>query len=102
MVFLPVIDTDRKIDMVWIQKGDPNHMADLFSRRLPQELVDIVKEFTGEGLWRNGTFVSIGRIAKNDPRYDLLRSRSLIELVHTENKVSMRQPVLSTLALIHR
>lgn len=63
-------------------------MADLFARRLPQELVDIVKEFTGEGLWRNGSFVSIGRIAKNDPRYDLLRSRSLIEQVHSQRVVS--------------
>jgi hypothetical protein len=74
--------------MFWIKKGHSKHMADLFARRLPQELVDIVKEFTGEGLWRNGTFVSIGRIAKNDPRCDLLRSRSLIEQVHGQRVVS--------------
>jgi hypothetical protein len=87
--------------MFWILYLVPNHMADIFAHHLPQELVDIIKEFSGEGLWRNGTFISIGRIAKNDPRYAILQSRSLIEQVHTENKVSMRQPVLSRLALIN-
>jgi hypothetical protein len=45
---------------------------------LPSCIVDIIKEYTGEGCWRNGKYINIHRIPPNDPRYQMLKKRSKI------------------------
>ena len=37
--------------------------------KLPSEIVDIIKLYTGEGCWRNGKYINIHRIPKSDDRY---------------------------------
>jgi hypothetical protein len=50
--------------------------------QLPTELVDIIKTYTGEGLWRNGKFINIHKISKSDKRYEILLKRPRIKQVH--------------------
>lgn len=49
---------------------------------LPTELVDIIKTYTGEGLWRNGKFITINKISKSDKRYEILLKRPRIKQIH--------------------
>jgi len=46
---------------------------------LPSCIVDIIKEYTGEGCWRNGKYINIHRISKEDYRYQMLRRRPKIK-----------------------
>ena len=48
-------------------------------KKLPSEIVDIIKLYTGEGCWRNGKYINIHKIPKNDPRYTMLRKRPRIK-----------------------
>lgn len=45
---------------------------------IPRECVDIIKEYTGEGCWRNGKYINIHRISRNDFRYKMLLKRPRI------------------------
>lgn len=56
-------------------------MTDLLQYRLPKELVDIIKLYTGEGCWRNGKYINIHRIPKNDFRYAMLIKRPRIKML---------------------
>jgi len=46
---------------------------------MPACVVDIIKEYTGEGCWRNGKYIHIHRIPKNDARYQMLKKRPRIK-----------------------
>jgi hypothetical protein len=46
---------------------------------LPEYILNIVKEYTGEGCWRNGIYINIHRISKNDPRYFMLSKKPKIK-----------------------
>jgi hypothetical protein len=48
-------------------------MTSLLIYKLPVEIVDHVKLYTGEGEWRNGRYVNIYRILKEDLRYAMLK-----------------------------
>ena len=56
-------------------------MTTLLISKLPAELVDHVKLFTGEGVWRNGKYVNIHRIPKTDLRYAILKKMPKIRQV---------------------
>jgi len=45
---------------------------------LPAYIVDIIKEYTGEGCWRNGKYINIHRIPRDDSRYQMLQRRPKI------------------------
>jgi hypothetical protein len=49
--------------------------------RLPKEIVDIIKLYTGEGCWQNGKYINIHRIPQNDFRYAMLTKRPRIKLL---------------------
>jgi hypothetical protein len=49
---------------------------------LPTEIVDIIKTYTGEGIWQNGKFINIHKISKSDNRYKMLLKRPRIKQVH--------------------
>jgi hypothetical protein len=51
---------------------------------LPAELIDVIKQYTGEGMWRNGKFILISRIPRNDIRYRILAKRPRIKQVYSE------------------
>jgi hypothetical protein len=58
-------------------------MAYVLRSILPSYIVDIIKEYTGEGCWRNGKYINIHRIPKDDPRYQMLKKRPRIkQLIH--------------------
>jgi hypothetical protein len=48
-------------------------MTSLLICKLPVEIVDHVKLYTGEGEWRNGRYVNIHRIPNDDSRYTMLK-----------------------------
>ena len=48
--------------------------------KLPLEIVDIIKLYTGEGCWRNGKYINIHRIPKSDERYLMLKKRRVIQV----------------------
>jgi len=56
-----------------------NTMTHELIKKLPKEIVDIIKLYTGEGLWRNGKYINIHRIPKNDFRYEILKKRPKIK-----------------------
>ena len=56
-------------------------MTDLLQYRLPKEIVDIIKLYTGEGCWQNGKYINIHRIPQNDFRYAMLTKRPRIKLL---------------------
>jgi hypothetical protein len=51
---------------------------------IPPELIDVIKQYTGEGLWRNGKFILISRIPRHDIRYGMLTKRPRIKQVYSE------------------
>ena len=53
-------------------------MAYVLRSVLPCHVIDIIKEFTGDGCWRNGRYINIHRIPNDDPRYQMLRRRPKI------------------------
>jgi hypothetical protein len=54
-------------------------------KKLPKEIVDIIKLYTGEGCWRNGKYINIHRIPKNDIRYEMLKKRPRIKQIPYNN-----------------
>jgi hypothetical protein len=60
-------------------------MTDLLSNKLPYELVDIIKLYTGEACWIKGKFVLIHRFCKDDPRYAMLRNKPRIKQLRTNS-----------------
>jgi len=48
---------------------------------LPNELVDIIKTYTGEGCWYKGKYINVRRIPKTDERYAMLKKRPRIKQV---------------------
>ena len=46
---------------------------------LPHAIVDHIKLFTGEGCWRNGRYIHIHRIPRDDPRYEMLLRKPKIK-----------------------
>lgn len=51
-------------------------MTDLLSKKLPNELVDHIKLYTGEAYWTNqGKFRLVYRFSKEDYRYAMLLNR---------------------------
>ena len=63
---------------------NPKIAADLLIEKLPKELVDIIKLYTGDGCWQNGMYINIKRIPKRDARYEMLKKRPLIKQVYNE------------------
>jgi hypothetical protein len=47
--------------------------------KLPHFIVNHIKLFTGEGWWRNGKYIHIHRIPRDDPRYEMLLRRPKIK-----------------------
>jgi len=62
---------------------------------MPNELVDIVKLYTGEGLWRGGKYITIHKISKDDFRYFMLSGRSVpsFEICYFSDSVSTQSEV---------
>jgi len=63
-------------------------MTDLLQYRLPKEIVDIVKLYTGEGCWRNGKYIHIHRIPKDDFRYAMLTRKPKIKTLRYDSSTS--------------
>lgn len=57
-------------------------MTHVLRIKLPVEIVDHIKLYTGEGVWRNGKYINIHRIPKDDWRRELLIKRPMIKQVH--------------------
>jgi hypothetical protein len=54
-------------------------MTELLQYWLPNEIVDVIKLYTGEGCWRNGKYINIHRIPKDDFRYAMLAKKPKIK-----------------------
>jgi hypothetical protein len=65
-------------------------MAYVLKRTLPSCIIDVVKEYTGEGFWRNGEYINIHRIAKSDPRYQMLKKRPKIKQLKYDTVSSLK------------
>jgi hypothetical protein len=63
---------------------NPKIAADLLIEKLPKELVDIIKLYTGDGCWQNGKYINLYRIPRSDPRYEMLRKRPRIKQVFND------------------
>jgi hypothetical protein len=63
-------------------------MTDLLQYRLPKEIVDTIKLYTGEGCWRNGKYVNIYRIPNNDFRYTMLTKKPKIKTLCYDSATS--------------
>lgn len=63
-------------------------MSYVLRNSFPTEIVDIIKLFTGEGCWRNGKYINIHRIPKNDYRYTMLSKRPIIKQVYNDYKLA--------------
>jgi predicted nucleic-acid-binding Zn-ribbon protein len=57
-------------------------MAYVFAKKLPQDMIDLVKLYTGEGHWRNGKYMN--SIQKDDFRYTMLKRRPTIKQVRND------------------
>jgi hypothetical protein len=62
---------------------DPNLELHL-QKKLPFELVDHVKLFTGDGYWCKGAYRNVHRISKEDPRYAMLKKMPKIKQIHND------------------
>jgi hypothetical protein len=51
-------------------------------QKFPFELVDYIKLYTGNAMWKNGQFVKITKIPKDDFRYAILKKMPKIKQVH--------------------
>ena len=60
-------------------------MAHVLRSKLPAYVVDYVKLYTGEALWRNKKLVHIHRISKDDYRYIALKRLPLIKQVPNDH-----------------
>ena len=59
-------------------------MSYVLRSKLPAYVVDHVKLYTGEGLWRNNKFIHIHRISRNDLRYAMLKRLPKIKQVFND------------------
>ena len=50
-------------------------------KKLPFELVDYIKLYTGDAYWRNGKFYNVTKLLKNDSRYAILLKMPKIKQV---------------------
>ena len=48
-------------------------MSYVLRSKLPSYVVDYIKLYTGEGIWRNNKYINIHRIARDDLRYSMLK-----------------------------
>jgi len=53
---------------------------------LPPEIIDVIKTYTGEGLWRNGKFVIINKLNKSDNRYKILSKMPKIKQIYNSDR----------------
>ena len=61
-------------------------MTEQLSKKLPNELVDHVKLYTGEAYWTNrGKFQLVYRFSKDDYRYAMLSKRPRLKQILNEN-----------------
>ena len=60
-------------------------MTDLLISKIPKEIVDVIKLYTREGCWRNGKYITINKIKKDDYRYLIL------------SKIQIPKPVMFTM-----
>ena len=65
-------------------------MAHVLRSVLPAYIVDIIKEYTGEGCWRNGKYINIHKIPKSDPRYQMLKNRPKIKQLNYDTCFSLK------------
>ena len=63
-------------------------MTEMLQYWLPKEIVDIIKLYTREGCWRNGKYINIHRIPKNDFRYAMLEKKPKIRLLKYDSSNS--------------
>jgi hypothetical protein len=61
-------------------------MSHVLKIKFGQDIHSIIKLYTGEACWRNGKYIHIHKIPKNDPRYAMLRKKPRIKQVHNDNK----------------
>jgi hypothetical protein len=57
-------------------------MSNILVCKLPQYIVNNIKLYTGEGCWRNGKYIHIHRIPKDDYRYTMLLKRPRIKQIY--------------------
>ena len=65
-------------------------MTNELLQKLPKEIVDVIKLYTGEGCWINGKYININKIPQHDIRYLLLKKRPRIKQLsfdRTESKI---------------
>ena len=55
-----------------------DRMTSVLRLVMPVDIVNYIKLFTGEGCWRNGKYIHIHRIPRDDPRCELLLSKPKI------------------------
>ena len=60
-------------------------MSQILKLKFPTDIHNIIKLYTGEACWRNGKFIHIHRIPKNDPRYTMLLNKPKIKQVYNDN-----------------
>jgi hypothetical protein len=56
-------------------------MSHVLKIRLGEDIHSIIKLYTGEACWRNGKYIHIHRIPKDDPRYEMLRKKPRIRQI---------------------
>lgn len=61
-------------------------MANILIKKLPTDIIDVIKLYTGEGCWQLGKFININPIPKDDCRYAMLSKRPMIKQVYNDNK----------------
>jgi len=59
-------------------------MTSVLKSVLPEDIVNVIKLYTGEAEWRNDKYINIRRIPKSDPRFTMLKKRPLIKQVHCD------------------
>ena len=57
-------------------------MSYVLRSKLPAYVVDYIKLYTGEGIWRNNKYINIHRITRDDLRYAVLRRLPKIRQVN--------------------
>ena len=59
--------------------------------KLPAAIVDHIKLYTGEGIWRRGKYINIHRIPRNDYRYEVLKRLPRIKQVVNDDDQHKRR-----------
>jgi hypothetical protein len=60
-------------------------MSQVLKIKFPTDVHNIIKLYTGEACWRNGKFIHIHHIPKNDPRYAMLLKRPKIKQIRNDH-----------------